>query len=312
MNFQQIQYLLAVSELKHFERAAEKCFVTQSTLSTMISKFEDEIGIKVFDRRTKPVSITAEGKEILEQLRLVDQQLGNLHETVKQLKGEMSGTLKIGAIPTVSPYLLPKFLKHFSAKFPEITFEIRELNTKEMMQALKNRELDIGIAAIPLLDKQLKEIKLYNEPFVLYSSSASKGNKKLGLDQLDLTNFWLLEEGHCLRTQVEKICDLENCDINPGSNINFKAGSIESLLHFVEMADGSTMLPYLAGIELLDNNRNKINEFKNPVPMRTVGLVVHQHFVKKKLLNLLQQEIQEVIAPLIPNDSNQGQVFPPL
>ncbi|MGB0424436.1 MAG: LysR substrate-binding domain-containing protein, partial [Flavobacteriales bacterium] len=309
MNFQQIQYLLAVSELKHFERAAEKCFVTQSTLSTMISKFEDEIGIKVFDRRTKPVSITAEGDEILKQLKLIDQQVGNLNETVKLLKGEMSGTLKIAAIPTVSPYVFPKFLKRFSAQFPDLTFEVREMNTKEMMQALKSRELDIGIAAVPLLDKELMEIELYNEPFVLYDCSLSKTKSPVVLDELNLENFWLLEEGHCLRTQVAKICDLENCDINPGSNINFKAGSIESLLHFVEMAEGQTLLPYLAGLELSTAKQKRLTPFNAPTPMRSVGLVVHQHFVKRKILNLLHQDIKKHIAPLIPNDSGKSELI---
>ena len=157
MSIQQFQYVLAVAELRHFEQAAKKCFITQSTLSTMIGKLENEIGIRIFDRKTKPVSITEDGKEVIEQLQVIVKEINSLEYKVQALKGEMVGELKIGVIPTVAPYLLPLFLSKFNQKFPKVKITVQEMTTANIQQSLKNRRLDIGIAAIPLEDATLKE-----------------------------------------------------------------------------------------------------------------------------------------------------------
>ncbi|UOB19442.1 hydrogen peroxide-inducible genes activator [Abyssalbus ytuae] len=306
MNIQQIEYILAVKELKNFGKAADKCFITQSTLSTMIGKFEEEIGIKVFDRKTKPVSITKEGEAIIHQLKVISKELTVLDELVQSLKGELSGELKIGIIPTVAPFILPEFLNDFARKFPKITFTISEKTTNNITDALLKRELDIGIMATPAGVPDLYELPLYNEPFVLYDCSKREMKEYVNVDSIDFNKFWLLEEGHCLHTQVKKICDYDTSRNNENINFNFKAGSVDSLIRFVKINKGLTMLPYLASLDLTPAEYKKITHFQSPVPVRTIGLVVHKHFVKKQILSLLQLEIQDKILPLL--NANQEEV----
>ena len=150
MNIQQLKYILAVAELKHFGLAATHCFVTQSTLSTMIGKFENEINVKIFDRKTKPVTITKEGEVLIEQIHIILKEVDNLNERVKVLKGEMSGEFKIGIIPTIAPYLLPRFLSDFAGRYTQLQFSVTELTTNTIIEKIRNRQIDLGIVALPL------------------------------------------------------------------------------------------------------------------------------------------------------------------
>lgn len=299
MTLQQIEYILAVAEIRNFSRAAEKCYITQSTLSTMINKFENETGIKIFDRKTKPVSITKEGENIILQLKNIAKEIDALNETVQNLKGELSGKLKLGIIPTVAPFILPEFLNDFAKKFPKITISVSEMTTQTIIELILRRELDIGILAIPLNIRELKEFPLYNEPFVLYDCSKKRTKKYANIDDIDINKFWLLEEGHCLSTQVKNICDINNSTHRENVNFDFKAGSIDSLIRFVKVNKGLTILPYLASLEFSQQEYKKVTQFRPPVPVRTIGLAVHNHFVKEKILNLLKSEIKDKILPLL-------------
>ena len=312
MNIQQIEYVIAVSELKNFGKAAAKCFITQSTLSTMISRFEEEIGINIFDRKTKPVSITQEGAAVICQLKAISREIRTLGEVVQTLKGELSGELKIGIIPTVAPFVLPKFLNDFAKKFPKLNFVVSEITTKNITDLLEKRELDVGIVAIPLKHDEFVEIPLYNEPFVLYDSLQKSSIQKVLIEELDFERFWLLEEGHCLHTQVKKICEFDSCENKAEVNFDFKAGSIDSLTRFVKINKGQTLLPYLATLDFTEKDRKKLRAFQFPVPVRTIGLLIHKHFVKKQILELLQLEIQDKILPLLPVNPVKEQVFSPI
>jgi LysR family hydrogen peroxide-inducible transcriptional activator len=173
MNIRQIEYVLAVAEQRHFETAAEQCFISQSTLSTMISKFEEEIGIHIFDRKRKPVEITNEGQFIIEQLRLISKNIDQLNQMVDEMKGVVKGKIKIAVIPTIAPFLLPLFLKEFATQFPELTIEVREHTTQVIIEKLKKRELDLGILSTPLLDDDIEEHHLYDEPFVMFDTTGN-------------------------------------------------------------------------------------------------------------------------------------------
>ena len=300
MNIQQIQYVLAVAELRNFGRAAEKCFITQSTLSTMIVRFEEEIGITIFDRKTKPATVTKEGKIIIRQLKLIASEINSLIEISESLKGEMAGNIKIGVIPTVAPYILPRFLEEFTGKFPKMNFEISETTTAAIISGLIKRELDIGIVSTPLQQPDLFEIPLYNEKFVLFDSQI-KHRSRSKLEDIDHSRLWLLEEGHCLRTQVEKICDFDQSKASLNSNFKYKSGTIDSLMRFVKINKGTTFLPYLATLEFNKEDQKKISDLGDPVPVRTVGLVVHKHFVKKQVLDQLKKIILKRIIPLLKN-----------
>ena len=145
MNIQQLQYVLAVHELRNFGQAAAKCFITQSTLSTMIAKLEGELGVIIFDRKKKPVATTEEGKVLVKQIRIILKEINHLNEVIDELKGEVRGTLNIGVIPTVAPYLLPLFFDEFMLQNPQIRFVISEMTTERIIAGLQGRELDIGI-----------------------------------------------------------------------------------------------------------------------------------------------------------------------
>lgn len=304
MNIQQFQYVLAVAEHRHFETSAEKCYVSQSTLSTMISKFENEIGIKIFDRSVKPVEITKEGEIIIEQLKNITYEINHLNEIVKEIKGEIKGKIIIGCIPTVAPFLLPLFLKDFSDKFPDVTIEVREKTTEEIIRQLKSRELDIGILSSPLNEIEIVEEHLYNESFIYFDTSKENSEQKVEVRDLDFDNFWLLEEGHCMRDQVLDICNLSQSDLNTTANINFKSGSIDSLLRFVKSTNGKTIVPLLSLIDFPENDKKHLNFFSPTIPKRSIALVHHIHFPKKKLFNLLKTEIVNKVIPQIEQLNN--------
>ncbi len=296
MNIQQFQYVLAVAEHRHFETAAEMCFVSQSTLSTMIAKFEDEIGIVIFDRKKKPVVPTKEGETIIERIKIILHEIIQFKDMITEMKGEIKGVLSIGCIPTVAAYILPSFLPDFSRNYLELLLEITENTTSEIIQKLKKREIDIGILSTPVNDDDIVEYPLYKEPFVLFDVSG-KSPKNISIEEIDLQNFWLMEEGHCMRSQVMKICELSKKKYNIGIHINFKAGSIESLIRFAKGNKGKTLLPLLALQYFSKEEFQYVSSLTADPPFREIGLVTHRNFVKKKLLSLLQHEITNRIIP---------------
>lgn len=306
MTIQQFQYVLAVVDSKNFELAAEKCCVTQSTLSTMIGRFEDQMGIKIFNRKTKPVSVTQEGQQIIARLRIVINEVDSLQNVIQELKGEMVGELKIGVIPTVAPYLLPLFLTQFANRFPNVSIIIKEIPTAQIKEELKKRTLDIGLLAIPLDDDELVEQELYSEPFLIYDCREEKSPSKVPIADLDYSKLWLLQEGHCLRTQVYQICEQSNQNPKVNTNFEFESGSMSSLLSFTKASKGITIIPYLASHDFPAEEKKNIVEFEHPTPVRTIGLLTHKFFVKKQLSNVLQEIIKASVSGLIPahNDSN--------
>lgn len=303
--------MLAVAEHRHFETAAEKCFVTQSTLSTMISRLEDEIGIRIFDRKKKPVHLTTEGETLVAQLKIIVSQVDQLQESIKEIKGEVRGNLSIAVIPTIAPFLLPLFLQDFAARFPNLNITVKEQTTGEIMRQIKSRDLDIGIVSVPVSDPDIEEYKLYDEPFVYFDSLVKKG-KNIKLDAINQANLCLLEEGHCMRTQIIKLCDLRKKKLMSKLNFAYEAGSIDSLLRFVKANKASTLLPYLAYVDMNEEEKNQVSLFANPVPYRAIGLVVHRHFVKKRIMNILQEEIISKVKTILPKLEMKGEKLNPL
>jgi len=304
MNIQQIQYALALEKLRHFEGAADMCHISQSTLSTMILKLEDELGVEVFDRKQKPLGITKEGQVIIDQLKVVAKELEALHEVVNVQKGEISGDLSIAVIPTVAPYILPLFLQKFASQFPSLRIEVREHTTEEIVRLLKLRELDIGIVSVPITDDMLVEHFLYDEPFVYYDAKVPK-KKWMKREDVVLGELCLLENGHCMRNQVLEWCDADAGEAGSKLNFRYRAGCIDGLLRFVRSSQSATLLPWLAAFELPSDEQNRISRFKQPTPYRKIGLLVHKNFVKKKVLELLEKQIKAQLKgklPLILND----------
>jgi len=315
MNVQQIEYVIAVSKSRTFGEAADKCFVTQSTLSTMVARLESELGIIIFDRKTKPVTVTIEGEEILKQLKIISREIANLDDVVEQIKGEadeeISGVLRLGAIPTIAPYVLPQFLKDFLKSHSKLQLEVSEMPTQKIIDQLLTRELDVGLVSIPLKHDDLVELQLYTEPFHLYDRNSKKANVAAPMDDIDFTRLWLLEEGHCMRNQVEKICEIKNRNEQTG-NLIYKSGTINTLLKLVNQNNGLTLLPHLATLELSGPDQKYVQQFSDIIPVRRIGLVVHKHFVKHKILKKIQEDIQKKIVPLIGTMLKDEKVIDPL
>lgn len=311
MNLQQIKYAIAVAELQSFGRAAEKCFITQSTLSTMIARLEGELGLQLFDRKTKPITTTKEGATILQQFRIINKELDTLEEVVGDLKGESSGQLNIGVIPTVAPYLLPLFLNAFVEKHPAIKFIISEMTTENIIKGLEDRSLDIGILSTPLQLNTLIEQPLYKEPFLLFDKTRVSSKKTIQVHEIDSSRLWLLNEGHCLRTQVETICNLHTKRAN-NWNLEYKSGTIDTLLKFVRKNKAITLLPYLATLDLPPEDMPYLHPLSAPQPAREISLVVHQHFVKKSILQSLQDSIEQAIAPILTEPALKQWLIAPL
>ncbi|HJW17326.1 MAG TPA: LysR family transcriptional regulator, partial [Flavisolibacter sp.] len=195
MNLQQLEYVVAVDQNRHFAKAAEKCFVTQATLSMMIKKLEEELGIILFDRSKQPVVPTEAGKMVIEQARSVLKETALIKQLSVNLKTGLQGELKIGIIPTLAPYL---FLQSFLKNYPSIKLKIQEQTTEQLLSQLSSDKIDVAIMATPLNDKNFKETHLFYEEFKVFVSSTDKSLKKKYLlpEDIDINKLWLLEEGH--------------------------------------------------------------------------------------------------------------------
>ncbi|GAB4252564.1 MAG: hydrogen peroxide-inducible genes activator [Saprospiraceae bacterium] len=293
MNLQQLEYILAVDQHRHFAEAAKHCHVTQPTLSTMIQKLEDELGVKIFDRSKKPVLPTEEGKKLIAQARKVLAESRRFQELASELKGELRGVLELGIIPTVAPYLLPAFLTSFLERFPDIHLHIIELTTEEIIRRLKHHQLDAAILATPLNDPSLYEHPLYDEEFVAYASPEQPLLKKqfVAPEDIKLDELWLLEEGHCLRTQVVNLCELRYSDAEE-NRLAYAAGSVETLKKMVDLGHGVTILPEMAIADLTDEEHARLRFFKPPAPVREISLVTYRYFARERLFNAIAEHIR--------------------
>jgi LysR family transcriptional regulator, hydrogen peroxide-inducible genes activator len=296
MNFQQLEYIVAVDTYRHFATAAEKCFVTQPTLSMMIHKLEEELGAKIFDRSRQPVVTTELGKPIVEQARIILKETAYLKEMVRERQGTVAGELRVGIIPTLAPYLLPLFIKSFLKKYPLVRLVITEMRTETIVEQLKSGALDAGILVTPLEDKQLTELPLFYEEFVVYSAKneAILDKKYVLAEEIDVKRLWLMEEGHCMRSQILNLCELRK-QITDHDNFHYEAGSIETLIKMVEANAGVTILPELAVGDLSGRQQKNIRFFKEPAPVREVSLTIHRHYVRRKLVDTLKDEILRYI-----------------
>ncbi|MEO6187834.1 MAG: hydrogen peroxide-inducible genes activator [Ginsengibacter sp.] len=292
MNIHHLKYIIAVDTHRHFGKAAEDCCVTQPTLSMMIQKLESELDVKIFDRTKQPVVPTQAGEAIIKQAKVILEEAMRMKILVQEMKGQIKGEIKIGIIPTVAPYLLPLFLNSFLKKYPLLKVKIAELTTQQIIDKLKHHQLDAGILATPLNNESLNEHPLYYEEFVVYASPDEKLMKKKFLlqDDIDTNHLWLLEEGHCLRSQVLNLCGLRKKDLEK-SNLEYEAGSIQTLKKMVDMNNGITILPELALKELSAKDMKNVRHFKPQVPVREISLVTYRHFVKKRIVDALKQEI---------------------
>ncbi|RTY95170.1 LysR substrate-binding domain-containing protein [Flavobacterium sp. GT3R68] len=299
MTITQLQYVLAVAEHKNFTLAAEKCFVTQPTLSMQIQKIEEELKIQIFDRTKKPIQLTDIGQKIVTQAKNIVNEANRIKDIVEQQKGFVGGEFRLGIIPTIMPTLLPMFLGNFIKKYPKVKLIIEELNTDEIILRLKNGKLDAAIAATPLMEEKLKEIVLYYEPFVAYIPENHKmANKtEIEVSDLNLDEILLLQDGHCFRDGILNLC--KNQDLTSDNSFQLQSGSFETLIRLADEGLGTTLLPFLHTLDLREKDRAKLHHFKEPKPAREVSLIFPKTELKIHIIEALRQTIAGVIKGAI-------------
>jgi LysR family hydrogen peroxide-inducible transcriptional activator len=297
MNIQQLEYIIAVDKLKNFTRAAEQCFVTQATLSTMIKKLEDELGVIIFDRKANPILTTDIGRNIIAEAELIIKHSQRIADMANQQKDVVKGQIRIGIIPTIANSFLPKVLKPLVENFPELEIELVELTTANSIEQLKNGKIDAAIISTPINIDDIQENILYYEALMVYGEVAT--NKKYVLPE-DVNNnkIWLLEEGHCLREQFIKICSLKQKDSLPNS-VNFEANSLETLINLADEFGGLTIIPELYYQTLGAERKKKVLPFKKPLPVREISMVYYRPYSKLFTINKLSEFISSYIAPFI-------------
>lgn len=296
MNLQQLEYIIAVDNHRHFARAAEACFVTQPTLSMMIHKLEEELKVKIFDRSRQPVEPTKAGVLIIQQARKILNESRRLHEIVAELNEQTSGRLHIGIIPTLAPYLIPYFVKPLLEKYPDLELNIEEMTTQAITENLKNERIDVGILVTPLQETGIREIPIFTESFYAYiSENESVYNKKYILPKdIDTNRLWILEEGHCFRTQVLNLCEIRR-DFQMEGRFKIAAGSFETVMNLVDNYGGLTIVPELVVLKMPKDKHVRLKSFSEPVPVRQVSLVTSDSFPRQKMVEVLKKEILAVL-----------------
>ena len=287
MTITQLEYVLAIYQKRNFIEAAKYCHISQPTLSMQLKKLEDEIGEILFDRSKTPLLVTEEGERFVEQAKVVILEYKKLY---RKKEKELQGDLIIGIIPTIAPDLIPLFLPDFLKKFPLINIRFQELHTHEIMEQLKRDEIHAGILATPLKENSLIEKVLYYEPFIPYISKNHKLATKNAIDpsEIDGENLWLLEEGHCLSTQVLKLCSVKRQQAQP----IFSGGSIQTLMNLVDRNLGMTIVPFLS---LIHGQKSNIKKFSHDIPVREISIVTARNFYKEHLIGALESAILDAL-----------------
>lgn len=297
MNLQQLEYIIAVDQLRSFSRAAEHCHVTQATLSAMVRKLEEELEVVLFERKASPIITTDCGREIVVQARKVLHESRKLKELSSTVKENIRGQVKIGIIPTVANALLPKILKPIFGKYPDLHIETKEATTADIVRQLKEGTLDLGILSTPLEMDDIEENVLYYELLMVYGDKDPTKQFML-TDEIRQHKVWMLEEGHCLREQFVQLCSLKEKQQSP-ANFSFEASSFDTLLNLVDEFGGLTLIPELYYQTLPDTRKAKVSYFQSPVPVREVSLVYYRPFAKHRLIQALGREISGIINPLL-------------
>ncbi|MDH5395222.1 MAG: DNA-binding transcriptional regulator OxyR [Gammaproteobacteria bacterium] len=288
MNLKELEYLVAVDNERHFHRAAEKCFVSQPTLSGQLKKLEDELGVLLVERNNRQVAMTEVGKEISRRAREILAAVEEIKSFAQTYHDPMAGELRVGIIPTIAPYLLPIIMPQLNKQFSKLTIWLYEYQTHVLLEKLRRAELDCLILALPIEKHEFIEQDLFREPFRL---AVKKGERLAKLKLINMGNLakqelLLLEEGHCLREHVLDACILAGVN----EKGQYKATSLETLRHMVGEGMGMTLMPELAvPLKTTKTDMVRYLEFSDPKPNRRIGMVYRKNSYREEtFLNMIE------------------------
>lgn len=294
MTLQQLEYILAVDRFRHFAKAAEYCRVTQPTLSAMLQKLEEELDTKIFDRSQQPVCPTPIGIHIIEQARNVLVQANHIKNIIEEEKHSLCGVFKLGILPTIAPYLLPRFFPQLMKKYAQLDIRVAEMKTDDIRKALQTGEIDAGIVAGLAGMEEFRQTSLFYEQFYAYTAreSALFANEVIRTSDLAGEQLWLLDEGHCFRDQLVRFCQLKAAR---ASQLAYRLGSMETFMRMVESGKGITFIPELAVLQLDDRQKELVRPFAIPCPARQIIMLTSRNFIRHTLLETVTREITAAV-----------------
>ena len=294
MTLQQLEYIVAVYRTRHFVKAAEACGVTQPTLSAMIQKLEAELDVKLFERSSQQVVPTPIGKVVVEQAWKVLNRARKLKDIVAEEKKSLTGTFRLGILPTIAPYLLPRFFPRLMRENSSLEIRVVEMKTADIRRSIDRGEID---AAVMVDTGDLDDYALttlFYEQFLAYVSPSDQLSAKKSIKTSDLSNelLWLLDEGHCFRDQLVKYCQLKAAK---SSQSAYSLGSIETFMRIVENGQGVTFIPELATMQLTPTQKELVRPFAIPIPTREVVMATSKVFVRQSLLDMIVGQIRNSV-----------------
>ena len=298
MTITQLQYIMAVARYGSFTTAAEKCYVTQPTLSMQVQKLEDELGVQIFDRTRKPITLTPIGEKLISQVGRVISESTRIKDIVDEQKEDVVGEYRLGIIPSVMPTLLPLFLRTYTKRYPKLKLHIEELQTSSMIMALRAGQIDAGIAATPLREEAVVEHPLYDEPMLVFLNRDSAMRTEKVIDPTMITSepLLLLERGHCFRNNVLSLCSESSA---MEQKFGLSTGNFQTLVELSKEGFGNTVLPYLNTLTLPEADRKMLRDFISPTPSRQISLIHMQDSLRHKVNQSLITTIRGIIRAMI-------------
>lgn len=299
MTLTQLRYLEAVDRHRHFGRAAAECGVTQPTLSIQLAKLERELGVELFDRTRTPVEPTDIGRLVIIQARRTLREAGRIHALFDESDPVIGGELRVGILPTLAPALLPALVPDLAEDYPGLTVRIEELRTEQIVERLESDLLDAGLVATRVEGAGLVERPLFEEPFVAYVSERHRlfGSERIDVSDLERSELWLLQEGHCFRDQVVSLCHDTVGSGEVTGPLHLETGSLETLRRLVTRSGGMTLLPGLTVQHLSREERKRVREFAEPRPSRLVRLVHPRGHLRRRAIEAFAGEVRKILPP---------------
>ncbi len=295
MTLNELKYIVAVARERHFGRAAEACFISQPTLSVAVKKLEEELGVSLFERRKGEVSVTAIGEQVISQAQRVLEEAGVIKQIAEQGQDQLASPLRLGAIYTIGPYLLPHMIPELAERAPQMPLVVEENFTSVLTEKLKQGDLDVILISYPFEEPGIRTMPLYEEPFVLLLPSSHPLNQsnRVDVDDLNHEDVLLLGAGHCFRDQVLEMCpDCAHRSSDGRGRQTLEGSSLETIRYMVAGGLGVTVLPCTAaGAERFSERLLEVRRFAGQTPSRVVALAWRKSFPRPEAINVIREAV---------------------